>query len=74
MHYKHRTDAEDDNRYSKEELTKPDQIQYAKGWDKEKWLDVLSIWKKHHLKTTASQKELDFLKNLPDTDKQPAWV
>ena len=47
MEFKHRNDADDDARYS--ELIRPEQFNFAKGWDASKWLDFLDVWKKYHL-------------------------
>lgn len=127
MGFAHRNRADDDARYSYDELTKPEDINFASGWNREKWLDFLDVWKKHHLNDmhagTPKQEEAlnkwrakhkiagwaydkevkylksirlyndkghkygtgwlrrevpkeakDFLKSLPDADKQPAWV
>lgn len=74
MEYKHANKEEDDERYTEEGLTKPEQIRFAKGWNKDKWLKLLSIWKHKHLTKNLSSEELRFLNSLPDTDKTPAWV
>lgn len=47
MEFAHRDPAEDDRRTK--HLTHPDQINFAAGWDADKWLDFLHIWKKWHL-------------------------
>jgi hypothetical protein len=74
MEYKHANKEEDDERYTEEGLTKPEQIRFAKGWNKDKWLKLLSIWKNKHLTKNLSSEELRFLNSLPDTDKTPAWI
>lgn len=47
MEFQHRNHAQDDRRY--ENLIKPGDINFAPGWNKELWLDLLDIWKKWHL-------------------------
>jgi hypothetical protein len=74
MKYKHANKEEDDTRYKEEELTKPEQISFAKGWNTYKWFKLLSIWKHKHLTKNLTNEELQFLNSLPETDKQPAWV
>jgi hypothetical protein len=47
MEFQHRNPSDDDRRYSKP--TTPEEIDFAPGWDKEKWFDLLDIWKTYHL-------------------------
>jgi hypothetical protein len=47
MGFAHRNPADDDRRYSAP--IPPDKIRFAPGWDAEKWLDLLDIWKRWHL-------------------------
>lgn len=45
--YAHRNPADNDSRYSKPKKFRSNQ--FADGWDSEKWLDLLDIWKRWHL-------------------------
>ena len=74
MNFKHRRNEDDDTRY-KDRLIPPEAFKFAKGWDRTKWLDLLDIWKRWHLKDikTVPKDVLEFIKQLPDADKQPAW-
>lgn len=47
MDFAHRNPENDDKRHN-DPIT-PDQINFAKGWDAEKWFDLLDIWKSWHL-------------------------
>jgi hypothetical protein len=47
MEFEHRNSNDDDERYSNP--TKASSIKYAIGWDKNKWFDLLDVWKKWHL-------------------------
>jgi hypothetical protein len=47
MGFKHRNTVDDDKRYHK--LTTPEEIDFAPGWNKDKWLDLLDVWEKWHL-------------------------
>ena len=47
MEFAHRNPEDDDKRYN-DPIT-PDQINFAKGWDADKWFDLLDIWKLWHL-------------------------
>lgn len=47
IEFEHKDKKENDNRY--EELIKPENFIFAKGWDKEKWYEFLHIWKVWHL-------------------------
>ncbi len=47
MHYAHRNPANDDRRSSS--LTRPEDFTFAPGWDAERWLDFLDVWKRWHL-------------------------
>ncbi len=48
MEFAHRDPADNDKRF-KDNLIKPSEFKFAEGWDKEKWLDLLDIWKRWHL-------------------------
>jgi hypothetical protein len=48
MEFAHRNPSDDDKRYGNDLLRASD-IRYAVGWDAEKWLDLLDIWKEWHL-------------------------
>lgn len=45
MGFAHRNPKDNDNRNP----TQPSKIQFAPGWDAEKWFDFLDIWKRWHL-------------------------
>jgi len=47
MEFAHRNPEDNDYRYSSP--TKPEEITFAPGWDAEKWLDFLDVWKHWHL-------------------------
>ena len=127
MEFAHRDPAHDDSRY--DHPTPPEDITFAPGWDRDKWLDLLDVWRRWHLNDmragnpaqeaylrsnpvkgklpsdhynealnvltaaglnpdpetgyrygTAWLKEdvpeavIKFLADLPDADRQPAWV
>ena len=44
--FAHRNPEDNDPRF---DHIHPQDIKYAKGWDKELWYDFLDIWKKYHL-------------------------
>lgn len=46
MEFAHRNPADDDRRYS--DPIKPDQIQFATGWDSDTWLTFLDYWHEYH--------------------------
>jgi hypothetical protein len=75
MGYKHRNGCDDDARYNPEYLKRAADFNFAPGWNVKKWLDLLELWKKYHLKKPADlpQYGRDFLAGLPETDKHPAW-
>jgi hypothetical protein len=74
MEFAHRNPADNDKRYVNP--IQPSEINFAKGWNAEKWYELLDIWHKYHLKKLSevpiSVKK--FLLDLPDADKMPAWV
>jgi hypothetical protein len=74
MEFAHRNPADNDKRYANP--IKPSVINFAKGWNAEKWYDLLDIWKKYHMQTTNTIPIAvkTFLVNLPDGDKKPAWI
>ena len=47
MEFTHRNPAQNDNQYHN--LTRPQDIEFAPGWNAEKWLDLLGIWHEWHL-------------------------
>ena len=73
MEFAHRKPADNDARSSS--LIKPEEIQFAPGWDAEKLFTLLEYWKRYHLTNKTLPKQVfDFLTSLPVTDRQPAWV
>lgn len=72
MGFAHRNPQDNDNRYTNH--TKAEDINLADGWTVELWLDLLDVWKTHHLTNNLPSEVMDWLKKLPDTDKQPIWV
>lgn len=48
MEFQHRHPEDNDKRYE-DHLTRAQDINFAKGWDREKWFNLLDIWKKYHL-------------------------
>lgn len=123
--FAHRNPADDDRRVSNP--IKPEDIRFAPGWNREKWLDFLDAWHGYHLndmhagtprqeaelkkyyasnpgmqesydanvehlrsvglyedggyrygtawlKRSVPAQVVEFLRSLPDADKQPAWV
>ena len=72
MEFAHRNPAHNDARYT--HLIKPEDIHFARGWDKEKLFDVLDAWQTYHLKHNVPASVIEFLESLPDTDRTPAWV
>lgn len=47
MEFAHRNEKDNDKRY--DTLITPEEINFADGWDTEKWFDLLDIWKRWHL-------------------------
>lgn len=47
MEFEHRNPEDNDDRYR--ERIKPTEFTFAPGWDSEKWLDFLDVWKRWHL-------------------------
>lgn len=47
MEFKHRNEIDDDARYTN--LIPPEHFDFSPGWDGEKWLDFLDVWKQWHL-------------------------
>jgi hypothetical protein len=62
MEFKHRDMEDNDKRYSG--LIKASNIEFAPGWDKDKWFDFLDIWKEWHLNDMQAgcehQRELEW--------------
>jgi len=52
----------------------PEDVQFANGWDRSKLLRFVYVWRKYHLTSAIPQKVVDFLVDLPVTDKTPAWI
>jgi hypothetical protein len=48
MEFEHKDPKDNDERYG-DNLTKPEDINFAPHWDKEKWFSLLAIWKRWHL-------------------------
>jgi hypothetical protein len=48
MEFKHGDPADDDHRYT-DNLIMPEQIEFARGWDRKTWYAFLKIWKQYHL-------------------------
>ena len=72
MEFAHRRNQDNDRRFTS--LIKPENVRFAKGWNRDKLLDFINAWETYHLKTAMPQEVVDFLVALPDTDKHPAWV
>ena len=52
MEFAHRNPSHNDKRYSN--LTTPEQLRFAPGWDAEKWYTFLEIWHDWHLNDMRS--------------------
>ena len=117
MGFAHRDPGDDDRRYQL--LYWPEDIRFAPGWNAERWLDFLDIWKRWHLNMraecehqralgwsydehhgnnpeapyegdacpecgyhigsawlteTVPDQAIEFVRALPDADRQPNWV
>lgn len=80
MSFEHRDPKHNDKRTTNS--IKPSDINFAEGWNADKWYDFLEYWHDYHLNDMTAGCEhlevpesvLQFLKSLPDTDKDPAWV
>lgn len=74
MEYDHRDKLQNDARYHN--LITVNELRFSKGWDAEKWYDLLNVWELWHLKqyVDVPQDVVEFLLSLPDTDRHPAWV
>jgi hypothetical protein len=72
MEFAHRRSRDNDRRFTT--LIRPEDVRFAKGWDRNKLLDFIDAWEAYHMKTAMPQEVVDFLTALPDTDKHPAWV
>lgn len=55
MEFAHRDKKDNDSRYNTP-IT-PEEIKFVNGWDKEKWFDLLDIWKRWHLNAMRSECE-----------------
>lgn len=47
MEFEHRNSKDNDKRYSKP--ISPNEINFAPGWNRDSWVDLLDIWKRYHL-------------------------
>lgn len=73
MGFDHRDKSQNDTRYS--EPIRATAFRFAPGWGISKWYDLLEMWHTYHLKSDPlPQSVIDWVLNLPDTDKQPAWA
>lgn len=48
MEFEHKDPKQNDERYT-DNLIKAEDIEFAPGWDKDKWFELLNIWSKWHL-------------------------
>jgi len=55
MEFSHKNPEDNDKRY--DHPTTPEEISFATGWDKEKWFDLLDIWKEYHLNDMQAECE-----------------
>lgn len=64
MEFAHRNSADNDYRY--DNPIKPSGISFAKGWNRDKWLDFLDVWKNYHLNDmkAGTLKQEEALKGL----------
>lgn len=53
MEFEHRDPSQNDTCY--DNLVKPSELRFAKGWNSEMWLDFLDIWEKWHLNDMHSE-------------------
>lgn len=72
MEFAHADSSQDDKRYVNP--IRPEEIHFAKGWNKEIWFQFLNLWKKWHLKETMPERSKEWIIDLPDADRKPAWV
>lgn len=72
MEFAHRNPKDNDSR-SGEYLIQPEDISFAKGWDGEKLFQFIDCWEKYHMKNNMPDSVFQFLNELPETDRQPAW-
>lgn len=74
MEFAHRHREDNDTRYNS--LIRPRDINFAKGWDCNKWLDLLDVWKDWHCKdiVIVPLHVKEFINELPDADIKPAWA
>jgi hypothetical protein len=74
MGFAHRNPEDDDLRT--DNPIKPEEIRFAKGWDKEKWLDFLDVWKKYHLNDmkAGTPKQEEALRKWRAKHKIKEWV
>lgn len=71
MEFAHRKKTDNDSRY--DNPISPDAIRFAAGWNKEKWLDLLDIWKRWHLNDmkAGSPAQEEYLRAHPVVAKYP---
>ena len=55
MEFAHRFPEHNDPRTS--DLIRPDEINFAPGWDRSRWLDLLDIWHRWHLNDMRAECE-----------------
>lgn len=72
MEFAHRKPEDNDSRQGT--LYGPEDINFAAGWDSKKWLRLLDLWLRYHMKQAMPENIENWIKQLPDTDRQPAWV
>jgi hypothetical protein len=75
MEFAHRNLNDDDQRYVGE-LIKPEDISFAKGWNREKWLDFLDVWHKYHLNDmkAGTPKQEEAIKKFRAENKISGWA
>jgi hypothetical protein len=55
MEFKHRNPRDNDKRCLR--LINPDEINFAKGWNRDLWFDLLDVWKRYHLNNMHAECE-----------------
>lgn len=71
MEFGHKDRKDDDFRY--QYPISPADFNFAKGWNRNRWLDLLDDWKQHHMKSFTPEL-IERVKGYPDADRQPSWV
>lgn len=74
MEYDHKDKTHNDNRYK--HPTPINELRFTKNWTDEMWYEVLKLWHDYHLKNINDIpiETIEWLNNLPDTDRQPNWI